>query len=133
MDNLTQNVLGRIACERLNIETLEERRSDRLDFHDVSVVAVRAALIDAHAAGRRCGFAQAMGVYCAIHNPDVRHFPWQLFCDDGRCVLVSHDHNDQTTVASEFRAADDEPHRVALECVPDAVLLPAHRQLVGVG
>lgn len=131
MDNLTLDVLGRIASERLNIETLEERRSDRLDFHDVSVVAVLAALMDAHAAGRRCGRAQAMGVYCAIFNPNVRHFPWQLFCDDGRCVLVSHDHKDQTTVASDCRAGDDEPHRVALESVPDTVLLAVHRQLLG--
>ena len=33
------------------IETLETRNSDRLDFHDVAVWAIRAALEDAYAAG----------------------------------------------------------------------------------
>jgi hypothetical protein len=34
-----------------NIETLETRNSDRLDFHDVAVWAIRAALEAAYAAG----------------------------------------------------------------------------------
>ena len=34
-----------------SIETLETRNSDRLDFHDVAVWAIRAALEAAHAAG----------------------------------------------------------------------------------
>lgn len=33
------------------VETLETRNSDRLDFHDVAVWAMRAALTDAYAAG----------------------------------------------------------------------------------
>ena len=33
------------------IETLETRNSDRLDFHDVAVWAIRAALVEAYAAG----------------------------------------------------------------------------------
>jgi hypothetical protein len=33
------------------IETLETRNSDRLDFHDVAVWAMRAALTEAYAAG----------------------------------------------------------------------------------
>ena len=33
------------------IETLETRNSDRLDFHDVAVWAIRAALEAAYAAG----------------------------------------------------------------------------------
>jgi len=33
------------------IETLETRNSDRLDFHDVAVWAIRAALNEAYAAG----------------------------------------------------------------------------------
>jgi hypothetical protein len=40
-----------------SIETLETRNSDRLDFHDVAVWAIRAALEDAFEAGRRAGFA----------------------------------------------------------------------------
>lgn len=33
------------------IETLESQHSDRLDFHDVAVWAIRAALKEAYAAG----------------------------------------------------------------------------------
>lgn len=42
-----------------NIETIETRNSDRLDFHDVAVWAIRAALEDAYEAGRIAG-AKAM-------------------------------------------------------------------------
>ncbi len=34
-----------------SIETLETQNSDRLDFHDVAVWAIRAALEEAYAAG----------------------------------------------------------------------------------
>ena len=42
-----------------NIETLETRNSDGLDFHDVAVWAIRAALEAAYEAGRVAG-AKAM-------------------------------------------------------------------------
>ena len=42
-----------IAQRRLFVETLETRNSDRLDFHDVSVWAIRDALAEAYEAGRR--------------------------------------------------------------------------------
>lgn len=35
-----------------NIETLETRNSDGLDFHDVAVWAIRSALVAAYEAGR---------------------------------------------------------------------------------
>ena len=41
-----------IAKEVLGIETLEERRSDRLDFHEVSVNGLREALALAYQMGR---------------------------------------------------------------------------------
>jgi hypothetical protein len=40
-----------IANRHFFIETLETRNSDRLDFHDVAVWAIRAALNEAYAAG----------------------------------------------------------------------------------
>lgn len=43
--------LAEIAKEHLRIDTLETRRSDSLDFHDVSVWGVRAALEAAFRAG----------------------------------------------------------------------------------
>ena len=48
-----------IAAKHFFIETLETRRSDGLDFHDVAVWAMRAALEDAYEAGRIAG-AKAM-------------------------------------------------------------------------
>lgn len=45
----------RIAKEILWIETLDVRNSDRLDFHEVSVGSVRAALNAAYEAGFKRG------------------------------------------------------------------------------
>jgi len=45
--------LQQIALDHLFIETLETRNSDRLDFHDVSVWAVKSALLAAYEAGRQ--------------------------------------------------------------------------------
>jgi hypothetical protein len=44
-------IFTNIAATHLNIPTLRTRRSDRLDFHDVSVWAVRSALKAAFDAG----------------------------------------------------------------------------------
>jgi hypothetical protein len=44
--------LQQIALDHLFIETLETRKSDRLDFHDVSVWAIKTALQAAFEAGR---------------------------------------------------------------------------------
>ena len=48
---MTEQLFTAIAKEHLSIETLETRRSDSLDFHDVSVRGVRAALEAAYKAG----------------------------------------------------------------------------------
>jgi hypothetical protein len=45
--------LAEVARLHLRIETLETRRSDSLDFHDVSVWAVKAALHAAYDLGRK--------------------------------------------------------------------------------
>jgi len=46
-----------IAQRQFRIETLETRNRDRLDFHDVAVWAIRAALEEAFEAGRRADLA----------------------------------------------------------------------------
>lgn len=52
MKNLPlDQLLTTIATIHLGIETLEERKSDSLDFHDVSVLGVRAALTAAYRLG----------------------------------------------------------------------------------
>jgi hypothetical protein len=48
-----------IATRHFFAETLETRNSDQLDFHDVAVWAMRAALEDVYEAGRIAG-AKAM-------------------------------------------------------------------------
>lgn len=50
MKQLDQILTG-IASDRLFIQTLKTRRSDRLDFHNVAVWAVRDALAAAYQAG----------------------------------------------------------------------------------
>lgn len=47
--------LTRIAAHHLNIPTLKAQHSDRLDFHDVGVVSLKAALEAAYNAGRDKG------------------------------------------------------------------------------
>jgi len=46
-------LLTQIAQEHLFIDTLETRKSDSLDFHDVSVWGVKSALMAAYEAGRQ--------------------------------------------------------------------------------
>lgn len=47
--------ITRIAKEVLGLETLDERRSDSLDFHELSVWHIRNALEAAFAAGQMAG------------------------------------------------------------------------------
>lgn len=44
--------LTEIATKILDLETLDTRKSDRLDFHELSVWGIKAALEAAYAAGR---------------------------------------------------------------------------------
>ncbi len=50
-----QNILTLIAQNHLDIETLETRNSDSLDFHDTAVWSLRAALEAAFMAGVELG------------------------------------------------------------------------------
>jgi hypothetical protein len=51
-NEIPSDVMTRIAREHLGVETLEIRRSDRLDFHEVGVWQIEAALRAAYEAGR---------------------------------------------------------------------------------
>ena len=48
-------MIAEIARRVLEIETLEERKSDSLDFHEVSVWGLKRALEQAFEAGQRDG------------------------------------------------------------------------------
>ena len=48
----SEALLMEIAAKHFHLETLETRHSDGLDFHDVAVWSIRAALEAAFAAGQ---------------------------------------------------------------------------------
>ena len=52
---MTHPTLDHIAQTILGLETLETRNSDRLDFHDVAVWNIKAALQAAFEAGQQAG------------------------------------------------------------------------------
>lgn len=52
-DKTLENLLQQIALDHLFIDSLETRNSDQLDFHDVSVWAIKSALMAAYEAGRQ--------------------------------------------------------------------------------
>lgn len=49
----TQNTLQQIAQKHLGLETLQTQKSDRLDFHDLAVWSIEAALKAAFEAGQK--------------------------------------------------------------------------------
>ena len=52
-----EQLLNQIAAEHLHIDTLATRNRDSLDFHDVSVWGIKAALAAAFEAGQRSSAA----------------------------------------------------------------------------
>ena len=52
-------LISDIARRHLRIDTLETRKSDSLDFHDISVWSVRTALFVAYDAGYKAGYEAA--------------------------------------------------------------------------
>ena len=66
-----ETVLAGIASKHLWIETLAERKRDGLDFHEVSVVAVRKALQAAYEAGLNAVRTAANAAPTAIPATDA--------------------------------------------------------------
>jgi hypothetical protein len=52
MDKNLEQILTKIAQKHLNVETLKERKSDRLDFYEVSVWGIKSALEQAYIEGQ---------------------------------------------------------------------------------
>ena len=61
-------LLEQIAKQHLFIDTLETQSSDRLDFHDVSVWGVKAALQAAYEAGLNAARQAAQTKTTPIHT-----------------------------------------------------------------
>jgi hypothetical protein len=53
MPTARDNTINRIAREVLDLETLETRKMDSLDFHDLAVWSIKDALERAYEAGRK--------------------------------------------------------------------------------
>ena len=68
MTNTLDQIFALIAEKHLNIETLETRNSDHLDFHDVSVWGVRSALEAAFKAGIELGASMPKPTESEIAN-----------------------------------------------------------------
>jgi hypothetical protein len=64
-------IFSKIAEKHLNIETLEKRNSDSLDFHDVSVWGVRSALEAAFKAGVELGLSMPKPTESEIANTSI--------------------------------------------------------------
>ncbi len=61
-----ETILTLIAQNKLGIETLETRRSDSLDFHDVAVWCIKDALEAAFKAGVELGASMAKATEAEI-------------------------------------------------------------------
>lgn len=76
-----------IARKHLLIDTLERRSRDCLDFHDLPVWSIQAALLAAYQAGLAAGRRTAPG---AVHLAIGKHL--KTLCgrrrDDARCSTV---------------------------------------------
>ena len=68
--------LTQIAREHLGIETLESRGRDALDFHEVGVAGLTAALDAAYRAGQAAVLKSAMALLEARENQMVTKTEW---------------------------------------------------------
>ena len=48
-----EKIIFAISQKHFNVDTLQTRNLDRLDFYDVSVASIKAALEDAYQAGKK--------------------------------------------------------------------------------
>jgi hypothetical protein len=72
----SEALLLEIAAKHFHLETLETRNSDSLDFHDVSVWSIRAALEAAFAAGQAAarGTGQQPAEQESSHDHPPHHY-----------------------------------------------------------
>jgi len=71
MTNTIDQILALIAQKHLGIETLETRKSDRLDFHDTAVWCIRDALEAAFKAGVELGASMPKPTESEIANTSI--------------------------------------------------------------
>lgn len=94
-----------LAAERFR-NAQRSPTADGPEAGDLLARALRQSIEEAFEAGRIAGIAEELGVLAVIHDEDVPRFPWQVFCREETCVLVSHDGTDTMVIASAIRDAD---------------------------
>jgi hypothetical protein len=79
-----KEILEKIARERLGIKTLEARKSDALDFHEIAVWNLKAALEAAYMAGQANPAQPSSVSYCESCGDEIPR--GERFCarDDPR-------------------------------------------------
>ena len=76
--NHLDRLLTAIAAEHLGITTLETRRRDALDFHEVSVFGIKRALTAAYQAG-----TQPRAAAPSCHEANLAFVAWLDSCKNG--------------------------------------------------
>lgn len=71
-----RQIFQQIAQQHLGVETLENRKSDSLDFHDLAVWSIEAALAAAFEAGKKAQAEAALLAACQAALADYEaHIP----------------------------------------------------------
>ncbi len=78
--------LEQIAGRKLGITNLETRNSDRLDFHEVGVASIKAALLEAYELGRSSVYTKPTITRCPDCNAPTHASEGD---DHGRCAGCS--------------------------------------------
>lgn len=118
-------------CDRAERRIVVAARdpSDGGEASDMLKDALRASLAEAFDRGRRQGIAEELGVRAIAFRENADRYPWQVFCDDETCVMVSRDLRDHVTIASALRDGD-RTHLVPPGAVPEALLAVIRRALL---
>ncbi|MBL9118526.1 MAG: hypothetical protein JNL80_01270 [Phycisphaerae bacterium] len=99
------------------------------ETNDMLTDALRTSLAEAFDEGRRQGIAEELGILAIAFRESADRYPWQVFCRDETCVLLTRDLRDQVVIASEVRA-EDESFLRRPGSVPEALLCLVRRALL---
>lgn len=128
MNNRITELLGSIAERHLGVD-IADGESEMYDAIDVALVP--GVLHEAYEAGVRAGVARELTVEAVVYSASADRFPWQVFCSEERCVLLSRNLKDHVLIASAFTPERDGPKEVPVESVPLEVYDIVRRELYG--
>lgn len=99
-----QKILTQIAKEKLSLETLDTRKSDSLDFHDLAVWNIKEALEAAFHAGKDSAKPKKRKSSISCESTEDGKFLWPY--PDGKQLTASfaHDESRYNRVCSSIRS-----------------------------